>query len=195
MSAEYQPYPITMVHPHFKASKPVPIEGTQTYGLNGEITGQAYRGTPELFPPVTAGNEQEEERLKADGYQRAGQVDPAAWVRAHADAPPADYKPQAYPMWKDGVLIRTAQEDPDASPEALAPQPEPVPAPPPVGATNETENLRAQMAQMQDVMQQMSDALKTSQAQAERLAEEKDAALAKRPPGRPKKATSTEAHA
>lgn len=121
MSEAYDVYPVTMAHPHFTPAKSVPIPGTERYDSHGRVVSQDYQGTPQRFPPVTAANQAEEERYKADGYERAGNVDPSAWVRAHANAPPDDYKPQKYPMWKDGKLIKTAQEDPDATEEDLAP--------------------------------------------------------------------------
>lgn len=204
----YNEYPITLAHPHFTPSKPVPVPGTEIRDAHGQITGyRAYHGTPERYPPVTAMNADMEERLKADGYERAGKIDPAAWVAAHADAPLDNYKPAQYPKWAkdaDGnpVLYQTAADDPDARVEDLAAASEPEKAeaaPSAPSAPSELENMRAQMAQMNELMQRMQEQTLQAQHQAAeataRLAEAARAATqaptaqtARRGPGRPRKA-------
>ena len=78
---DYGVYPITMAHPAFEASKPIPVPGSQIYGRNGEMTRQDYRGTPERYPPVTASGPEEEEYYMAQGYQRAGQIEAQGRLR------------------------------------------------------------------------------------------------------------------
>ena len=176
MSDAYSIYPITLAHPAFTPSKPVPIPGTQIYDAQGKIARQDYQGTPLRFPPVTARDENEEEYYKAQGYERAGQIDPTAWVQAHSDTPPSDYKPQKYPLWRNGQLIMTAQEDPGATTEDLAPEPQVAPTPEPVVQPNEAANLRAQMDEMNRTMQAMADRIRTAEAEAAALKAEKAAA-------------------
>lgn len=119
---DYQRYPLTMAHPHFKAATSTGVPGTEKRDPQGNIIGYlSYQGTPVKFPPITVTSEQEEEYEKSQGYEPAGKVDPSAWVRQHADSPPIDYVPQKYPMYRDGVLYKTAEEDPEASEEDLAP--------------------------------------------------------------------------
>lgn len=173
--AAYSEYPLTLAHPHFAASKPIPVPGSQIYDNQGKLLRQDFHGTPQRYPPVTVNSVDEEERMRADGYERAGKVDPSAWVRAHADAPPADYTPQKYPMWRDGQLIMTAQEDPGAAPEELAPksvtaEPELVAEP----TATEAENLRAQMAEMMTTMQTMLATTKTLAEENAKLKAEKE---------------------
>lgn len=169
MSAEapaYQEFPITLVHPAYQPSKSNPIPGTEIFGANGALIRQDYRGTPERYPPVTARNETEEEYYKAQGYTRAGKVDPSAWARAHASAPPEDYKPIKYPRWRGGKLYMTAQEDPHADEEDLAPPAPAVTEPAKPAVDGEAENLRAMVQQMNETMRAM----------AEQMAEQKDKA-------------------
>ena len=171
----YSTYPLTMVHPAFQPSEAVPVPGSQTYDAMGRVVRQDYRGTQQRFPPVTVANEQEEEYYEAQGYQRAGRVDPAAWVRAHAAAPPEDYKPLKYPMWRDGVLYKTAQDDPEASEEDLAPPPAPAaaePAQPIAAPAAEAANLRAMVEQMNQTMQAMAEQMAQQRAEAEQHAAE-----------------------
>lgn len=159
-------YPITLAHPHFVASKPVPIPGSEIYDRMGHIIRQDYRGTPERLPPVTAHSADEEEYYRAQGYERAGKMDPAAWVRAHADAPSVDYRPQKYPMWRDGVLIASAQEDPGATAEDFEEDATPAVLLTPQTEPSEAANLRAQMDEMNAAMRAMA-------AENERLRAEK----------------------
>lgn len=175
----YERYPITMTHPHFRpATTNIVMDGNRVHSANG---------TPVMFPPVTALNEDDEERLRAEGYEVGGKVDPSAWVRAHSDAPPDTYVPQKYPMWRDGVLYMTAQEDPgaDAADLVVSAVHEPVAITSPAPAKPMEDNLRAQMDAMQDTMRQMSDAMKALAAENAEL----KAAPPVRPKGRPRKAT------
>lgn len=176
----YSVYPLTMVHPHFQASKAIPVPGSQVYSPDGQITRQDYQGTPQRFPPVTVISEQDEEYHAAQGYERAGKVDPSAWVRAHAEPPPENYKPQKYPLWRNGQLIMTAQEDPEpdvedqAEPAETASGAEAAPTQP-----SESENLRAMVEQMNATMQQMSAQMAQTQAENDRLAAQADELSAK----------------
>jgi hypothetical protein len=115
-------------------------------------------------------NENEEEYYAAQGYEPAGKIDPSAWVRAHSDAPPADYVPQPYPRWRDGVLYMTAQEDPGADPADLVEKPiiEWVSAPDPA-PTAETDALKAQLAVMNEQMAKMAAQLAATQAQPQTI--------------------------
>lgn len=200
---QFVEYPITLAHPSFTPSKPVPVPGSQVYDHQGTVVRQDYRGTPERFPPVTAGNESEEEYYRAQGYERAGKMDPSAWVRAHADAPPADYVPQKYPLWRDGVLIASAADDPDATDADFNEVAAPERAPPVVEAT-EAQNLRAQMDEMNRTMAAMAEQMRAAKEETATLKAERDTLAAsesgavddapilsepvKRPPGRPRKA-------
>lgn len=194
----YSRYPITMAHPAFKASVPVSIPGTQIYNADGTVARQDYRGTPMMFPPVTAMSADDEERLKADGYQPAGKVDPSAWVRAHASTPADDYKPARYPKWGknehgEAVLYMTAEDDPEASAADLNPAPVPATAEPvaPIAPSQEA-NLRATMEEMNRVMAQMQETMRVQAEENVRLKAEAEARAAepqpvKRSPGRPRK--------
>lgn len=186
--ATYSEYPITLVHPHFSPSKPIAVPGSQIYDQQGRVTYQDFKGTPQRYPPVTANSVHEEERLKADGYERAGKVDPSAWVMAHSDAPSIDYVPQKYPLWKNGVLILTAQEDPDADPdfkEAASKVAEAAPAQEP----SPTANMRAQMEEMNRTMQAMAERIRLQDEENARLkaVAEMQSAEAPKPRGRPRK--------
>lgn len=108
---DYDTYPMTMAHPLFKKAQSLPVPGSQTFNTKGEVVHQAYQGTAEQFPPVTVANETEEEYYKAQGYQRAGHVDPAAYVQQHASPPPVDYSPAEYPKWVLGQLVGSAEEE------------------------------------------------------------------------------------
>lgn len=200
MSAEYETYPLTLAHPQFSASKPIPVPGSEIYGANGEVVRRDYRGTPERLPPVTVRNESEEEYYRAQGYERAGKMDPSAWVRAHADAPSVDYVPQAYPKWVDGVLILSAQEDPNASETDLAPPAPKAEAEPEPAAPSEAANLRAQMDEMNRTMAAMIERTQAAEAESARLKVEAEtratadaihagpaSGAIRRPPGRPRK--------
>jgi hypothetical protein len=153
MSAEYAEYPLTMTHPDFHPAVSKGVPGTEVRGANGEVVSyRSYQGSPERLPPQVAMDAQQEEYWASNGYHRAGKIDPSAWVKAHSAAPPEDYKPQKYPMWRDGVLILTAQEDPQAAPEDLEPQSAPAPqaapeAPPP----SQADNARAAAAELERV--------------------------------------------
>jgi hypothetical protein len=118
--AEFQKYPLTMVHPAFQKAQSLVVPGTEVRDSFGNVTRADYQGTPEKFPPVTAANEMEEAYLASQGYEPAGKVDPAAWATAHASAPPPDYKPQPYPRWVDGRIVNSIDEDPSVDPEARA---------------------------------------------------------------------------
>jgi ABC-type Fe3+-hydroxamate transport system substrate-binding protein len=109
-TATYQRYPLTMTHPNYRPSQMREVQ-------NGLI--KDTFGTPDFLPPVTAITETDEEYYKAQGYEPAGKVDPSAWARAHSSAVPATYTPQKYPMVKDGRVIESAADDPDATPEDL----------------------------------------------------------------------------
>lgn len=181
----FMEFPITMSHPGFVPSKAVPVPGTQRFDNMGRLIYQDTRGTPERLPPVTVNSEDEEEYYIAQGYARAGKMDPSAWVRAHSDAPDADYQPVQYPMWRDGVLYMTAQEDPGADPDYVPPtKAEPVA---PEAQATEATNLRAEMDEVNTVMRQMRDQMLEMQAENARLKAEAEAAAAKRAPGRPRK--------
>lgn len=188
---EFVEYPITLAHPHYSPSKPIPVPGSQIYGRGGELIRQDFKGTPERLPPVTANSPEEEEYYLAQGYERAGKMDPSAWARAHADAPSVDYVPQQYPMWKNGVLILTAQEDPDPDPDYR--EPEDIEPEPQVAQSSEAANLRAQMEEMNRAMAAMREATQAAQAENARLRAEMEADAdmpatdAPRPRGRPRK--------
>jgi hypothetical protein len=167
-----------MAHPHFRAAT------VQAY-QNGLV--KDYTGKPAMFPPVTAMNEDDEERLKADGYEPAGHVDPSAWVRAHSDVAADVYVPQKYPLWRDGVLYMTAQEDPGAEPaDLVTDEPAGSDAPVPTRAVTPDANLAAQMEAMQDTMRQMNEAM-VALAEENKALKEAPAAAPK-PRGRPPKA-------
>jgi hypothetical protein len=183
----YERYPLTMVHPNYRPAEHHAVPGTQIYNQRGEVVSQDYQGTAVYCPPVTAGNENEEARLAADGYVPAGQVDPSAWVRAHSSAPGDVYVPQKYPMWRDGVLYKTASEDPEASEEDLKPREQAIPpAAAPVQPASGDNNLAAQMADMQQVMRQMSETMQALAAENKALKESAEAAPAPKKAGRPR---------
>lgn len=189
----FQDYPLTMVHPAFVPSKVIPVEGTQRYDTLGRLVYQDTKGTPERLPPVTVLDADQEEYYRAQGYERAGKIDPAAWVRAHADAPGADYVPLEYPRWVGGVLYMTAQEDPTADPDYRPPEPAaPIQEAPP---TSEAANLRAEMAEIGGVMQQMRDQMQALAEDNARLKAEAEERAARKPiarsPGRPRKAAQS----
>jgi hypothetical protein len=174
--AGYVEYPILMAHPAFQKSEPVPIPGTEVVNAAGVmIKPPAYRGTPERMPPVTAMNEDDEEYYRSQGYERAGKMDPAAWVKAHSSSPVEAYKPELYPMWKNGVLIQRAEDDPEYDPEAaeVAEEKEPAEV---VHQPNEAENLRAQMDSMQETMRQMMAQMQATQAENAQLKAKESAA-------------------
>jgi hypothetical protein len=185
--SQFEKYPMLMVHPNFRPAQSIMIEGTERRNARGDIVSAAYRGTPEINPPVTAVNEDREEYFAAQGYVPAGKGDPAAWVQAHSSAPADTYKPQKYPMMKviDGVerTINSAEEDPDAMAEDFEPDeapPEPIPAPP---QPNEADNLRLQLEAMQRQMEAMTWEL----AEARQKAPDQQPAAEPRPRGRPRK--------
>lgn len=171
--AAYAVFPLTMAHPAFEPAKSIPVPGSEIRDGLGNVVRVDYRGTPEKFPPVTVSNPQEEEYYVAQGYKRAGQIDPSAWVKAHSDAPPDEYVPLKYPLWRDGVLYMTAQEDPGATEEDLRPQEAAEPskaASEPVQPSGEAENLRAMMEEMNRTMQAMNQQMAEQKAEANRLA-------------------------
>ena len=106
MTAEYQEYPITMIHPSYK--KPEIVNHGD--GRNG-LFGSTYSGKGEMLAPTTALDAEQEEYWKAQGYERAGKVDPSAWVQAHTDGPPDTYVPQEYPKFVYGVLVNSREEE------------------------------------------------------------------------------------
>lgn len=170
---EYAEYPITMTHPHYTPAKSEPIPGTEIYGSSGQVIRRDFRGTPEKYAPVTVGSELEEERLKAEGYERAGKIDPSAWARQNYETPSDEYKPDKYPMWKGGKLVNNAEEDEGATAEDLAAYPAPIDeyAPTPNFAITERDELRkelqdsqSQMQTMAGQMQEMMQLLKDAQA-------------------------------
>lgn len=187
-SPGYERYPLTMTHPHYKPPIHTAVPGTQIYNQRGEVVSQDYQGTAAYCPPVTAASENEEARLAADGYVPAGQVDPSAWVKAHSDAPGDAYVPQKYPMWREGVLYKTAQDDPEATTEDDLAPPSPreaTAAVTPTPATPDT-NLSAQMDAMQATMRQMSETMQALAAENASL--KAQPAADPKPRGRPKKA-------
>lgn len=179
---EFVEFPITMVHPNFSPSKAVPVPGTQRYDTMGRLVYEDTKGTPERLPPVTVLDADQEEYYRAQGYGRAGKIDPSAWVRAHADAPGVDYVPTEYPKWVGGVLIMTAQEDPEADPNYRPPEPV-MRVALPVDAT-ETDNVRAQLEELNRAMALMAENQRLLQEENARL---KEQAEAPKPRGRPKK--------
>jgi hypothetical protein len=206
--AVYSEFPITLAHPSFTAAKSLPVPGTEILDGQGRVLRQDFRGTPERFPPVTARDADEEAYYEAQGYGRVGKIDPSAWVQAHSDAPSGSYEPLKYPMWRNGVLYMTAQEDPGASEEDLAPKDAAEPdkaaaeAPQPAG---EAENLRATLDEMNRTMKAMAAQMAETKAEANRMAaknaeleamldqatapaQETAAAQERRAPGRPRKA-------
>lgn len=202
--AGFEIYPMLMSHPQFKKSESIPIPGSEIMGRDGAVIRMDYRGTPERFPPVTVKSETEEQYYASQGYGPAGKMDPAAWVRAHSSAPPEEYKPLQYPVWRTvngkDVLVRRAEDDPEVSEEILeahrkAEAAQHVEAAED-GGPSELENLRAQMAAMQEQMAaMMADKAKTAPAPHEQAVEaveaadgDDDAEAVKRGPGRPKKA-------
>jgi hypothetical protein len=188
MAEAFNEYPITLAHPAFAPATSVAVPGSQIYDRAGNIIRQDFQGTAQRLPPVTANDAYEEEYYRAQGYERAGQMDPSAWVRAHADTPSVDYNPVKYPLWRGGVLIMTAQEDIEATDDDLAPPvviDEPKPAPP--AQSSEAENLRSQMEEMNRQMAQM---MENSQAMAQenaRLKAERESSIAVKRVGRPRK--------
>lgn len=205
--AGFQEFPLLMSHPQFKKSESIPIEGSEIYGRDGVVIRRDFRGTPERFPPVTIKSELEEEYYKAQGYERAGDMDPAAWVRAHTSAPPEDYKPLQYPVWRtvDGkdILVKRPEDDPEVSPEVLeahrkAEEALKVAAPED-DAPSELDNMRAQMAAMAEQMAKMTAAMAEQNKPRHEAHPEADLSLAddhgadqdadtiKRGPGRPKR--------
>jgi hypothetical protein len=193
--AEFAEYPITLSHPAFVKSESIMVPGSERRDRLGNVVAADYRGTPEKFPPVTATTEREEEYYLAQGYQRAGKMDPAAWVRAHSDSPPVDYKPQAFPKWIDGKLYNSASEVPGYDPSLAADEPAPVEVKAPIltaASPSQEANLAAQMAELQAQMRAM---LEQSQALSAENAELKAKAEANAAPndeprrrGRPPKA-------
>lgn len=171
--AAYSEYPLTVAHPHYTAAKSIPVPGTEIRDGQGRVIRQDMRGTPERFPPVTVKNADEEEYYVAQGYARAGKIDPSAWVQAHSDAPSETYEPLKYPLWRGGVLYMTAQEDPGASEEDLTPKETADPdkateeAPQPAG---EAENLRATLDEMNRTMKAMAEQMAEQKAEAAKLA-------------------------
>lgn len=185
---EFVEYPVTMSHPAFSPSKAVPVPGTQRYDTLGRLVYEDTKGTPERLPPVTVLDADQEEYYRAQGYERAGKIDPAAWVRAHADAPGVDYQPQKYPLWRDGVLILTAQEDPDGEPtyeEAVTAKVAVELMQAPAG---EAETLRAELDEMNRMMLNMMESMRAKDEENARLKAQAEAVVAPKPRGRPKKA-------
>jgi hypothetical protein len=120
-----------MAHPGFRPAK---------------VSTTPYESTPQVFPPVTVNNEDEEEYHAAQGYVPAGKGDPSAYAMAHASPPPDNYEPQEYPKWVNGVLFNTKQdEDAHEWPSQAAPEP----AHEPVDYEAQIAALTAQLAAAQ----------------------------------------------
>lgn len=172
--AVYSEFPITLAHPAFKAAKSIPVPGSEIRDGMGNVLRQDYRGTPEQLPPVTVNSQDEEDYYASQGYERAGKIDPSAWVQAHSDAPSANYAPLKYPMWRDGVLYMTAQEDPGASEEDLTlketVEPDKAVAEAPQAA-GEAENMRATLDQMNETMKAMTAQMAEQKVEANRMAQ------------------------
>lgn len=111
---EFQEFPMTMAHPHYAPAKLIPIEGTERRAPNGYIISQDVRGIPERYSPITVRNADEIEYYKAQGYEVVGKSDPAAYVRALAAPEVMAYVPERYPMWVNGVLVKTKDEEESA---------------------------------------------------------------------------------
>lgn len=109
---EHVEYPLTMAHPAFQRSQPLPIPGTEKRNAEGVVISQDYQGTPERFPPVTVQDADQEAYYESQGYARAGHSDPSAYASAHAAPAPPSYVPQEYPKWVDGVLVESEEDDP-----------------------------------------------------------------------------------
>lgn len=109
---EHVEYPLTMAHPAFQRSQPLPIPGTEKRNAEGVVISQDYQGTPERFPPVTVQDADQEAYYESQGYARAGHSDPSAYASAHAAPAPPSYVPQEYPKWVNGVLYEAAEDVP-----------------------------------------------------------------------------------
>lgn len=105
---EFARYPMVMAHPNAKKAE------TKAVPVKNEVTGRVivdHYGTPDLLPPVTVNNEDQEEQYLAKGYQPQGRLDPAAFAKAHAAPQPAQYHPQPYPKWVNGQIVQNKEEE------------------------------------------------------------------------------------
>jgi hypothetical protein len=99
---QFQQYPRVMNHPHHKPATHTVIPDPPLPG-GGKLPGvykPTVQGTPEVFPPVTVSNEDQEAEYRAKGYLPAGVMDPNAYAAAQAGALPPDHEPKLYPKWK-----------------------------------------------------------------------------------------------
>lgn len=157
---EYTRYPLTMAHPHFKRSQPIPVPGSQVYGANGEVVRQDYQGTPERLPPVTVEDEAHEEYYKAQGYEEAGKTDPSAWVAAQAGELATD-EPRAvveYPKWVGDRIVNSAEEEAELTGVPLV-----IAQPEPAQDNSELEALRARIAELELLKDKRSKPRKVQQ--------------------------------
>lgn len=200
----YQRYPMDMVHPNARQGRAIAV--TEPDPVTGRVVTD-YHGTPDLFPPVTVHNEDQEEEYFAKGYRPAGSPDGAAYADQKASrapegyspsefpkmvdgklvgAPPGGYHPLEYPKWIDGVLCDTEAEAKEKFPAHFLNKPEvttgAVIDPDKAPATNPSDELAALRAQIEE------QALARQAAEAE-LADLK----AKRKGGRPRKAPQAQA--
>lgn len=83
-------YPKMMVHPNHRNA----------------VLGHTYReGSPDVFPPVTVNNEDQEEQYRAKGYiSQGGNADPG-----HPE--PRGYEFREYPKFVNGVIVKSATEE------------------------------------------------------------------------------------
>ena len=103
--SEFQEYPMWMTHPNFKPSKMVKLDPDKPDNKS------EWMGTAPVCPPVSAIDQANEEYYAAQGYVRAGKMDPSAWVQAQTDGPGVDYEPAQYPKWVNGTLVGSAEEE------------------------------------------------------------------------------------
>lgn len=101
--AEYSEYPVMLVHPdHVDA---IPDDFAIEKGDNGEIIRHRIPGSPEQFPSMIATSKQDEKRLGAKGYKRAGADDPEAIRRSKANPYKAGRETQEFPKMVDGHVV------------------------------------------------------------------------------------------
>lgn len=88
-------YPKMMVHPNHRNA----------------VLGHNYReGSPDVFPPVTVNNEDQEEQYRAKGYvSKGGNADPG-------NPKPRGYEFHEYPKFVNGVIVKSPAEEKRAVP-------------------------------------------------------------------------------
>jgi hypothetical protein len=104
---EHQEYPKHMSHPHSRRATLEKLNPDQPDKRAN------WQGTPDMFPPVLVFNEDQEEEHRSRGYVTLGKSSPEAFASSSAVAAKPDYVPEEYPKWVNGVLINSADEEPD----------------------------------------------------------------------------------